>query len=576
MSDSDNSTETVGPNAEIGGIAVRVFGRTDVGLVRDHNEDNFLIADLTASNRSIKPEVRTHKLGARGSLFAVCDGMGGAAAGEVASQIGVDTIYEIMQEGDPARDDNEIARRLNRAICEAGTRIFTAAKINRGQRGMGTTSTVAALIGDRVVFGQVGDSRAYMIRQGKLVQMTKDQSLVQQLIDAKQLTEEEAKDFDRSNIILQALGTTEGVHVDVTSADLRRGDALVMCSDGLSGLVEPDDILEVVKTIDEPMEACRRLTEMACDRGGEDNITVIVARFEGDGLAEPSDGVTLTYEKFDYIKTTETTSRSPVPKFDDDETKDEEKETVPSEEEPESKPDPEPEPESKPEPEPESKPEPDGKEQQDQDLSPRPPFQRGKGEKSSAVPLPVSGRGQGMGKDIGPKKKGGARVVIGVLATLVVLGGIGGYLVMGSGNESGPAEGNPIIPANTATSPAVVPIEAGAWAPVQPVQEEPPVVAEPRLAPVAEEAISGGGVDDKDDGADDVPRPPKKVKDSAKDPDVGSVKDEPPALESEAKKGSDTGGEPSKSMTDKKETVDNKKTGKKKKKKEPVIDDNPY
>ncbi len=547
MSDSDNSTETVGPNAEIGDIAVRVFGRTDVGLVRDHNEDNFLIADLTASNRSIKPEVRTHDLGSRGSLFAVCDGMGGAAAGEVASQIGVDTIYEIMQEGDPARDDHEMARRLDRAICEAGTRIFTAAKINRGQRGMGTTSTAAALIGARIVFGQVGDSRAYMIRQEKLVQVTKDQSLVQQLIDAKQLTEEEAKDFDRSNIILQALGTTEGVHVDVTSVDLRRGDVLVMCSDGLSGLVEPDDILEVVKAIDEPMEACRRLTEMACDRGGEDNITVIVARFEGDGLAQPSDDDTLVYEKFNYIKVTETTSRTPIPKFDDDETPDKEKETASSEEEPGSKPDPEPEPEpeAKPEskPEAEPKPEPVEKEKQDQ----APDIEK-------------------VDEDTSPKKKGGAGVVIGVLATLVILGGIGGYLVIGSGTESEIVEENPIIPANIVMPPAAVPNEAGAV----PVQEKP-IVAEPILAPVAEEAISGGGVDDVDDGADDVPRPRKKVKDSVTDPE-----DEPPGLESEAKKGSDTGVEPSKPMTDKKVTVDKKKPVKKKKKKKPVIDDNPY
>jgi hypothetical protein len=359
-----------------------------------------------------------------------------------------------------------------------------------------------------------------------------------------------------------------------------------MCSDGLSGLVEPDDILEVARTIDEPMEACRRLTEMACDRGGEDNITVIVARFDGDGLAEPSDEDTLAYEKFNYVKITETTSRTPIPKFDDDETTDEKKETetVPSEEEPESesesKPDPEPDPkpdpksELKPESKPEPEKEPDGKEQQDENLSPQPPFPAGKGEKGSAVPLPASGRGQGMGEDTGSKKKGGAGVVIGVLATLVVLGGIGGYLVMGFVNESGSVEENPIIPANIAT-PAVVPIEAGATAPVQPVQEKP-LVAEPRLTPVAEEAISGGGVDDVDEGTDNVPGQRKKVKDSVTDSDMGSVEDEPPALESEAKKGSDTGAEPSKPMTDKKVTVDKKKSVKKKKKKKPVIDDNPY
>ena len=280
----NNATPSTGSGDD--SIVVRVFGRTDVGLVREHNEDNFLIADLALGNRSIKPEVRTHTVGDKGSLFAVCDGMGGAAAGEVASRIAVDTIYEMMQEGDAAIDSYALARRLDLAIREAGSRIYTAARLNRGQRGMGTTVTAAVLNGSRILFGQVGDSRAHVIRGGELVQVTKDQSLVQQLIDAKQLTEEEAKSFDKSNIILQALGTTEEVHVDVTSVELERGDALVMCSDGLSGLVEPEAIRDAVLEIDDPMEACRKLTDMACDAGGDDNITVIVARFDGEKLAQ--------------------------------------------------------------------------------------------------------------------------------------------------------------------------------------------------------------------------------------------------------------------------------------------------
>ncbi|MDD5308296.1 MAG: Stp1/IreP family PP2C-type Ser/Thr phosphatase [Deltaproteobacteria bacterium] len=295
-------------------MIVRVFGRTDVGLVREHNEDNFLIADLTANNRSIRPEVRTHAVGNKGSLFVVCDGMGGAAAGEVASQIAVDTVFEMMQPGEPPTDAVEIARRLDKAISEAGVRIYTAAKLDRGQRGMGTTVTAAVVIGRRLVFGQVGDSRAHVIRKGRLVQVTKDQSLVQQLIDAKQLTAEEARNFDKSNIILQALGTAEEVHVDMTSIELRRGDALVMCSDGLSGPVEADKIQAAVEETDDPLEACRKLTELACAGGGQDNITVIVARFEGDGLAEPTADDLVAYEKFAYAQVTETTSRRPYPK----------------------------------------------------------------------------------------------------------------------------------------------------------------------------------------------------------------------------------------------------------------------
>ncbi|MBN2526162.1 MAG: protein phosphatase 2C domain-containing protein [Deltaproteobacteria bacterium] len=279
-------------------IRVNVFGRTDVGMVREHNEDNFLIADLSRKNRSIQPEVQQHEIGELGSVFAVCDGMGGAAAGEVASKLGVDIIYDVLQNGSPPEDEIGLALRLNEAICEAGRFIYEESKANSARRGMGTTATVAVLMNERIFFGQVGDSRAHIVRNGRLAQTTKDQSLVQQLIDANQLTIEEARNFDRSNIILQALGTSEEVHVDVTSTLLRKGDILVICSDGLSGMVEPEDIRDVVLSIDDPIEACQKLTQMACDNGGDDNVTVIVARFDGDGLAEPSDDDVVQYDKY--------------------------------------------------------------------------------------------------------------------------------------------------------------------------------------------------------------------------------------------------------------------------------------
>lgn len=311
---SDSAPDLIKPD-EPGdnGLFVHVFGRTDVGLVRDHNEDNFLVADLSMGNRSIKPEVRNHRIGPKGSLFAVCDGMGGAAAGEVASQIAVDTIYEMMQRSEPPGDDEELARRLEMAIVEAGLRIFTAAKLDRKRRGMGTTVTAAVMIGPRIVIGQVGDSRAYVLRDDKLIQVTKDQSLVQQLLDAKQLTVEEAKSFDKSNIILQALGTSEDVLVDVTSAVLRKDDVLLMCSDGLSGVVEEDEIKRVLLEYKDPMEACRKLTDMACAGGGHDNITVIVSRFDGDELIAPLEDERLAYRKFRYSASQDTTARRPVP-----------------------------------------------------------------------------------------------------------------------------------------------------------------------------------------------------------------------------------------------------------------------
>jgi serine/threonine protein phosphatase PrpC len=279
-------------------IKVHVFGRTDVGMVREHNEDNFLIADLSRKNRSIQPEVQQHEIGELGTVFAVCDGMGGAAAGEVASKLGVDTIYDVLQGGRIPADEVELAFRLNEAICEAGKIIYAESKANSARRGMGTTATVAVLIKERLFFGQVGDSRAHIVRNGELVQTTKDQSLVQQLIDANQLTPEEARNFDRSNIILQALGTSEEVHVDITSTILKKGDILVICSDGLSGMVEPEDIRDVVLSIEDPIEACQKLTQMACDNGGDDNITVIVARFDGEALEAPTDADIVKYERF--------------------------------------------------------------------------------------------------------------------------------------------------------------------------------------------------------------------------------------------------------------------------------------
>src|SRR5581483_7549112 len=127
----------------------------------------------------------------------------------------------------------------------------------RTRRGMGTTVTAAALVDDHLFLAQVGDSRGYILRDGTLVQVTRDQSLVNQLIEAGQLTEEEAETFEHNNIILQALGTAETVQVDLTYAELKRGDILMLCSDGLSGMVRNDEIREVLKASPEPFEACK-------------------------------------------------------------------------------------------------------------------------------------------------------------------------------------------------------------------------------------------------------------------------------------------------------------------------------
>jgi protein phosphatase len=273
-----------------------------VGQIREHNEDNFLVADLSRKMRGLLEANRSASVGPHGALFAVCDGMGGAAAGEIASQLAVDIVYERMaeglEEGHPLSRD-ELARRLVRAIEAAGLRIFQEAKLDRSRRGMGTTVTAAALVDDYLFFAQVGDSRGYILRQGQLVQLTRDQSLVNQLIEAGQLTEEEAETFEHNNIILQALGTADTVQVDLTYCRLRRGDMLLLCSDGLSGMVRFEDIREVLRQTAEPIEACKLLTERANQSGGHDNITVIVVQFDGEGLLpQGSDADGLKYQKY--------------------------------------------------------------------------------------------------------------------------------------------------------------------------------------------------------------------------------------------------------------------------------------
>ncbi len=282
-------------------VSVHLFARTDVGQVREHNEDNFLVADLTQRSRGLLEANRKCNVAGHGSLFAVCDGMGGAAAGEVASQLAVDILYEKMIDGVPADrviERNELARRLVRSVESAGLRIFQEAKADRTRRGMGTTVTAAALVDEVLFLAQVGDSRGYILREGVLVQVTRDQSLVNQLIEAGQLTEEEAETFEHNNIILQALGTADTVQVDLTYVELRKGDTLLLCSDGLSGMVRFDEIRDTLLQFTEPLDACKALTEKANQAGGHDNITVVIVKFDGDALKPPSDTEPLKYRKY--------------------------------------------------------------------------------------------------------------------------------------------------------------------------------------------------------------------------------------------------------------------------------------
>ncbi|HEY7194044.1 MAG TPA: Stp1/IreP family PP2C-type Ser/Thr phosphatase [Gemmatimonadales bacterium] len=299
-------------------VRVEIFGKTDLGRTRDHNEDRFLVADLSRKAASLQPDVRQHDIGPRGTLLVVADGMGGAAAGELASEMATDTIYQHLVKTWNVEDEvnpQRFAYRLKEAVEAANASIHAHAKAHPEVRGMGTTTTAAGVLNDHLYLTQVGDSRAYLIRNGQAHQITKDQSLMQRLVEAGELTEEEAAQSERRNIILQALGPDAKVKVDLTHQEVRRGDVLVLCSDGLSGQVKKEEIAQVVSTTPDLSAACDKLIAMANERGGPDNITVVIARFDGDGLRFSDDGQPddVGHQVYPLIDTE--TSTEPVPVY---------------------------------------------------------------------------------------------------------------------------------------------------------------------------------------------------------------------------------------------------------------------
>lgn len=284
-----------------GPVCVSVFGKTDLGQSRDHNEDTFFVADLGTGSSKLLQGVEQYEVGERGVLFMVADGMGGAAAGELASSMATESIWRHLrstwafdEEVTPLR----FASRIRDAVDVANEELYRHAQENEQLRGMGTTVTLAGLVGDALYLAQIGDSRAYLIRGGATTQLTRDQSLTQRLVDAGELTEEEAEKSERRNIILQALGPDPEVRVDLSRQQLRHGDVLVMCSDGLSGLVKKDEIGELAARTPGLADLCGALIDLANSRGGPDNITVVAARFDGDGLAPPDAKELIGYEMF--------------------------------------------------------------------------------------------------------------------------------------------------------------------------------------------------------------------------------------------------------------------------------------
>jgi serine/threonine protein phosphatase PrpC len=279
-------------------IILAFFAQTDIGLMRTGNEDNFLVLDLstgkswTALDEAPTEEWRAYEEGPNGTLHAGSDGMGGALAGEVASRLAVETVRDRMLQLQRHAVYSRLSfgERLRVAMEQANGLIHEEGLDNPLHKGLGATFTAVASHHGEAYFAQVGDSRGYLLRQGEIVRVTKDQSLVQQLIDAGQITEQEAETHAYRNVILQALGAHPTVSVEINSVTLCQDDVLILCSDGLSGKLQDHEIAQIVLESSTYREACRVMVGLANHRGGDDNITVVIARFEGSGLPSPPGG----------------------------------------------------------------------------------------------------------------------------------------------------------------------------------------------------------------------------------------------------------------------------------------------
>jgi serine/threonine protein phosphatase PrpC len=245
---------------------------TDVGRKREHNEDN--MAYVIPKD----PQVMATK----GALFIVADGMGGHAAGEVASEIAVDTVSNAYYQD----DGDDVALSLLQAIRRANAAIHQRAAENMLRSGMGTTCVAAVLRGSTACIANVGDSRAYLVRNGQAKQISQDHSWVYEQVRAGLLTEDQARTHAQRNVITRSLGTQVEVEVDVFQEQLQEGDTLVLCSDGLSGLVSDEELRRIVDQF-VPQESVYHLVERANENGGPDNITAIVVRVQEVGVEPP-------------------------------------------------------------------------------------------------------------------------------------------------------------------------------------------------------------------------------------------------------------------------------------------------
>jgi len=246
-------------------LAVEVAGKTDVGCVRANNEDNF-------------------GFDSRYGIFVVCDGMGGQAAGEVASKMGVDILLDYFRKEMTAAGGEAQEKKLSgpaslaSAIQLANRSIFRAGQEQNGRNGMGSTIVAALVRGHSLAIAHVGDSRIYLVRQGAIQQLTQDHSWVMEQVRRGYITLEQAQKSEMQNVILRALGSEEAVEADVEELVALPGDLLLMTSDGLTRHVQDEEILATLESSRDLQQACNALVEIARQRGGDDNITCLLVK----------------------------------------------------------------------------------------------------------------------------------------------------------------------------------------------------------------------------------------------------------------------------------------------------------
>jgi len=282
---------------------VEVHATSHVGRVRRGNEDNYLLLNVTGSRAWTSAqsdgefviESQTFNVDDNGVVLAVSDGMGGALAGEVASKMAVESVCERLLNEDieetltPEAYEYHLVAKLYNATLYANHLVHNQGRTDPQFQGMGATFTGVGVTTRGVDVIQVGDSRAYLVRDGLIYQITKDQSLVQQLIDAQQISAEEAETHTLKNVILQALGAQNEIYPVSARLTPHKGDVVLVCSDGLSNKVSAAEMQQiVVEHYDSLGMACADLVKLANENGGEDNITVVIAKLLGEDLPEPA------------------------------------------------------------------------------------------------------------------------------------------------------------------------------------------------------------------------------------------------------------------------------------------------